>query len=42
MRRPVTVAVAVLAVAAVSCVLVLNRRQLRDQAVVQVDAADAA
>jgi EmrB/QacA subfamily drug resistance transporter len=42
MRPTVAVAVAVLAVASVSCALVLNRRQLPDEAVVQVDLADAA
>jgi hypothetical protein len=42
MRPTVGVAVAVLAVASVSCVLVLNRRQLPDEAVAWVDVADAA
>src|SRR5229473_2000657 len=42
MRPTVAVAVAVLAVASVSCVLVLNRRQVPDEARAPVDVADAA
>ncbi len=42
MRPTVAVAVVVLAMASVSCVLVLNRRQLPDVAVAPVNVADAA
>ncbi len=42
MRPTVAVAVMVLVVASVSCVLVLNRRQVQDEALAPVDVADAA
>jgi len=42
MRPTVAVAVMVLVVASVSCVLVLNRRQVPDEARAPVDVADAA
>jgi EmrB/QacA subfamily drug resistance transporter len=42
MRPTVAVSVAVLAVASVSCLLVLNRRQIPDETVAPVEAAEAA